>query len=285
MTGDRPSITAILVALGRAAATLAPTTSPRFEDPLAPALLPRGLGWLVADGAPAPTLRQGVLRAVSLGLVDHMALRSLAIDDALSAADPDEVVLLGAGLDARALRLPRRPGRRFFEVDHPSSQRHKRARLAEAGVDVADVHFAPIDFTREALEPVLTAAGFDRARRSFFVWEGVTMYLPREATEATLRALGALASPGSAVALTYMETPARPIPASLRAALDAGLAIVGEPLGATYARPELRELVEAHGFELASDTANDTWAARYGARALPAAAFRAERLAVAFRVG
>src|SRR5688572_11588716 len=40
-----------------------------------------------------------------------------------------QVVLLGAGLDTRAARLAK-DGVRFFEVDHPGTQREKLARLA-----------------------------------------------------------------------------------------------------------------------------------------------------------
>ena len=260
-------------------------TKPRFEDAAARGLLPFGVSALVDTGARFARGRQTLLRLVSLGLVDHLALRSLAIDDAVLASDAEQIVILGAGLDARAVRLRRSPGARFFEVDHPNSQRWKRSRLAAARTPCASdgAVYVPVDFTCQSLATELTAAGFARGLSSMFVWEGVTMYLPRATTVQTLRDLAVLAMPGSRVALTYMETPRRPVPASLRTILDAGLGVIGEPLGSTYAADEMGGLLDAHGFDRVSDEASDCWAERYDGNATLGRAFRGERLAVAVR--
>ncbi len=287
--GDLPSVTAVIVAFARAAATLAPMTTPRFEDGVASGLLPFGMWRLVQNDARFARERQGLLRVLSVGLVDHLALRSLAIDEAVLASGAEQIVILGAGLDARASRLPRADGVRFFEVDHPNSQRWKQARLAaREGRGTRPPHateYVAVDFTNQSLADALVAAGFAPARSSMFVWEGVTMYLPREATVQTLRDIARLASPGGRVALTYMETPSRPIPASLRVLLDAALGVVGEPLGATYAPEEMRQLLASHGFARLSDAASDEWAATYRGNATLGRAFRAERLAVSVRTG
>ena len=93
---------------------------------------------------------------------------------------------------------------RVVEVDHPSSQAWKRARVAELGLPVSDRHeFVPVDFETETLADGLDRAGFDRTKRTFYSWLGVVPYLTVDAIEATLRSLTRTA-PGSEVALTYL---------------------------------------------------------------------------------
>ncbi len=113
-----PSVTASFVAFARAAASAAPMTSSPLADPVARRLFP----W------PGGRLGQVVARATSAGLVDHIALRTAAIDELLGAGPRPlpQLVLLGAGLDARAHRLGSLAETRVFEVDHPASQRLKR---------------------------------------------------------------------------------------------------------------------------------------------------------------
>jgi len=64
-----------------------------------------------------------------------------------------QYVILGAGLDTFAFRRPDMLGRRqVFEVDHPATQALKRRRLAELGWEIpVELHFVPVDFTREGM--------------------------------------------------------------------------------------------------------------------------------------
>lgn len=119
-----------------------------------------------------------------------IALRTAAIDRLVQrSAEPPlragQVVVLGAGLDTRAARLAR-PGRRFFEVDHPATQADKRARLA--GLDYAPpaVAYVACDFESDDFLERLAAAGFDREDAALFVWEGVVPYLTEAAVRSTL---------------------------------------------------------------------------------------------------
>ena len=49
-----------------------------------------------------------------------------------------KVIIVGAGYDGRAIRYAR-PGVRWFEVDHPATQRDKLERLERLGIAVAHV--------------------------------------------------------------------------------------------------------------------------------------------------
>jgi methyltransferase (TIGR00027 family) len=116
-----------------------------------------------------------------------------------------QFVLLGAGFDTRALRLPKDGRVRCFEVDTPRTQMIKRQTLAKASIDTTGVTFVAADFEQEGWFPRLVNAGFDPSRPALFLWEGVVMYLGREAVEDTLRRIGGCAS-GSMVAFDYFTT-------------------------------------------------------------------------------
>jgi len=121
--------------------------------------------------------------------------------------DVAQFVILGAGFDTRAYRLPNDTPVRVFEVDSPRTQMVKRETLKKAGIDSSRVTFVPADFETEDWLACLTAAGFDPGERTLFLWEGVTMYLDREAVEDTLRKIASTAH-GSVVVFDYFTTEA-----------------------------------------------------------------------------
>ena len=113
-----------------------------------------------------------------------------------------EVVILGAGFDTRASRLPALGRTRVFEVDHPATQAAKRERL---GPLPAHLVLVALDFDRERLRDGLLGAGFDPRARAFLVSEGVTNYLTEAAVDATLLDVAATAAPGSLLLFTYVH--------------------------------------------------------------------------------
>jgi methyltransferase (TIGR00027 family) len=121
--------------------------------------------------------------------------------------DVAQFVILGAGFDTRAYRLPRDTQVRVFEVDTPRTQMVKRETLKKAGIDSSGVTFVLADFEKEDWLACLTAAGFGPGERTLFLWEGVTMYLDRAAVEDTLRKIASTAH-GSVVAFDYFTTEA-----------------------------------------------------------------------------
>jgi methyltransferase (TIGR00027 family) len=116
---------------------------------------------------------------------------------------------LGAGLDTFAQRRRELASRlRVFEVDEPGPQGWKRRRLVELGFGIPDwLRFVSVDFEESrAWFGQLTACGFDQDRPAVVSSTGVTMYLTREATSATLGLLAGLAT-GSTVAMTFILPP------------------------------------------------------------------------------
>jgi methyltransferase (TIGR00027 family) len=96
-----------------------------------------------------------------------------------------QVVVLGAGYDTRAARLPR-AGVEFFEVDHPATQAAKRVRLARLdGYPVDAARYTSCDFEREDPVDRLAATGFRVDEPSLVIWEGVVPYLTEVAIRST----------------------------------------------------------------------------------------------------
>ncbi len=117
----------------------------------------------------------------------------------------DQIVILGAGFDGRAYRIPALAAARVFEVDQPETSLAKQRRLRKSlGRLPAHVSYVAFDFNRASPAEVLRDAGFDPARPTFFLWEGVTNYLTERAVDATLRYV-ASAPAGSRILFTYIR--------------------------------------------------------------------------------
>jgi methyltransferase (TIGR00027 family) len=122
-------------------------------------------------------------------------------------AEMDQFVILGAGFDTRPYRFPKGTRVRSFEVDAPKTQAVKREMLTKAGIDSSKVTFVAADFEKQDWLARLVASGFDPAKPALFLWEGVIIYLEREAVEDTLRKIASTAR-GSVVAFDYFTTEA-----------------------------------------------------------------------------
>ena len=114
-----------------------------------------------------------------------------------------QVVILGAGYDSRAYRMRQLlKDVRVFEVDYGPTQEYKKRRVQEIfGCLPPHVSYVPIDFTRDKLGDVLVKAGYRSDRMTFFLWEGVTYYIPEEAIRSTLRFVATESASGSAIVL------------------------------------------------------------------------------------
>ena len=115
-----------------------------------------------------------------------------------------QIIVLGAGYDTRAARLPR-AGVRFFEVDHPATQAAKRERLATLdGYPIDAATYVTCDFEREDPIERLVAGGFDPRAPALAIWEGVVPYLTEAAVRATATRLAGGLDPHSLVAFDFL---------------------------------------------------------------------------------
>ena len=182
-----------------------------FEDPLSITFLgpaPRRY----VNLASIPILGRFVRSIVewrSAGAMSSGIARTRLIDDWLRDSMREgirQIVLLGAGYDCRACRLPELTHCHVIEIDHPATQAAKKGRLQGLlGSLPGNVTYLAADLTTERLEEVWGRAGLDRNARVFVLWEGVAHYLGEAAVDATLRALFGLCPPGSLLAFTYLH--------------------------------------------------------------------------------
>ena len=253
MKEKRPSETAQRVAMQRAAHQL--LDDPKvFDDPIALRIIGKENALsLQAD------LRHFEARPLSSYVRAFVAARSRCAEDELALGvrrGVRQYVILGAGLDTFAFRNPY-PERALhvFEVDNPTTQPWKQARLEEIGIPLpTNLTFAPIDFEAQTFLEGLRDAGYDPAKGTFFSWLGVTEYLTTDAVMATLRFI-ASAPAGSGVVFDYMISPSLLTPAQ-RSRFDAlarRVASAGEPWQAFFDPELLTRDLRAIGFGYVED--------------------------------
>ncbi|HET9349951.1 MAG TPA: SAM-dependent methyltransferase [Burkholderiales bacterium] len=200
------SKTALFVCEHRAIAAQHPDPKLRNPDHLAGKLCGR-VSQLPPDYAEARKFIDNI--GVAYAPYFFVNARTLYIEAALrraAAGGATQVVVLGSGFDSRAYRYREsHPQLRFFEVDLPPMIEEKKKRIAAVLGAVPDyVRYAPIDFDRQTLEEVLPALGFDATQKTFFILEGVTMYVREAGNAATLRFIARNSAPGSRVVYDYI---------------------------------------------------------------------------------
>lgn len=109
----------------------------------------------------------------------------------------EQFVVMGAGYDARAYGEMQKQGLKFFELDQPAVQRHKKATLEKAGISSEHVNFVAVDFEKENMFEKLIESGFDTTKKTLFLWEGVTLYLSEEDVRKTIQDVRRNSVPGS----------------------------------------------------------------------------------------
>jgi methyltransferase (TIGR00027 family) len=178
-----------------------------------------------------------------------------------------QYVILGAGLDTFAQRRPEIASRlRVFEVDQPGPQAWKRQRLIELGYGIPDwLRLVPVDFeANQNWWEQLSAAGFDPGQPAVVVSTGVSMYLTKDATAATLRQVAGL-PPGSTLAMSFL-LPIELVDEADRPGLQAaerGARASGTPFISFYTPPEMLALAREVGFKDAHHVSGTSLAERY----------------------
>jgi methyltransferase (TIGR00027 family) len=145
----------------------------------------------------------------------YVAVRCLFFDRYLADATSsgiDQVVLIAAGLDARAFRLDWPAGCRVFEIDQPEVLRFKDEVLGERGVRAGcDRVTVPVDL-RDDWPAALRATGFDPGRPTVWLAEGLLQYLVADAERGLFDRVHDLSAPGSRFAVDLVGDGAVPRP-------------------------------------------------------------------------
>ena len=221
----------------------------------------------------APGLRsalRGVEAALLPGIQLHYVVRKRFLDDAARLAldaGARQVVVIGAGYDSLALRLSRRPEAPVcIEVDHPATGAKKRAALARLDAPTGELRLVSAELGRESLEEALHRARYDPGLTTFFVAEGLSMYLREGDVRGLLSTCAAYAPAGSRFAWTFMEPLADGsigFRRSRRGLVDAWLRARGEPFTWGVRRDQVAEFVRPLGWEVIDMAGDEELRTRY----------------------
>lgn len=287
MQAGHASATSSLVAMARAIYDKAPRAYSATHDPIAQRLIPRNMArWseTFARAWNVPRVGYQALKVVSLGLFEQVALRTAAIDAVTIFAVQHgikQIVILGAGLDARAFRLKGIEQTTVFELDHPATQQYKQRKTRDVAPLCRAHHFIPIDFSRDRLIDRLQSVGFVSGERTLWLMEGVSMYLPRAAMTDTMEQVSRASAPGSRFAITYFPPLAGvfgipPVRLTLRRIMER----MKEPFLGIISSDELHGLLDRYDFSVMTDESPPQWARRYTPAVNPTLVLNLERLVV-----
>ncbi|EFV14835.1 SAM-dependent methyltransferase [Segniliparus rugosus] len=128
---------------------------------------------------------------------DFFGSRTRYFDEYFAAAQTPQIVILAAGLDSRAYRLPWARGSVLFEVDQPEVLRFKAEVIGKLGAQpLVERHEVAVDL-RDDWAGALRGAGFDPAKPTAWLAEGLLIYLPGAAQDALFAQIYELSAPGS----------------------------------------------------------------------------------------
>jgi methyltransferase (TIGR00027 family) len=198
--------TATAVAARRAMASRGP--DPLIDDPFAEPLVNAvGVEAFIkmmngeielADEDPAFTPRR---------LAEGMAVRTRFFDTFFTeaaAAGVRQAVILAAGLDTRAYRLPWPAGTTVYEVDQPQVIEFKSRTLADLGAaPTADRKAVAVDL-RDDWVGALQDNGFNSQRPTAWIAEGLLGYLPPDAQDRLFDTITTLSFSGSLIGTGYV---------------------------------------------------------------------------------
>lgn len=178
------------------------------HDELAVRFLPRGLRTAVRLARWRPIERLLIKASEDLipGIWGSMLCRKRYVDDKTRnalAAGVESVVILGAGLDDRAYRIPGLDRTPVYELDLPGNIAYKQKAVRRVLGTIPDsVHLVPVDFEDRTPADALAEHGYDPTRPTLFIWEAVTHYLTEPGVRQTMDFL-ARAPAGSHLVFTY----------------------------------------------------------------------------------
>jgi methyltransferase (TIGR00027 family) len=211
--------------------------------------------------APVRALTLRVVHRILPGGYFFITARTRHLDDILAAevhAGVRKVAILGAGADSRAHRFAETmPGVTVFELDHPLTSQWKQRQVRRLfGRPPEHVRYLPIDLSRDSFDDALALIG--TAEPILFLWEGVTPYLPTDAVDATLAAVGRCAR-GSSIAFDYFH----PDESGEVPRYQRYLRQHGEPVLSRMEPDALPQRLAAHGLAVVSNLRGPELAARH----------------------
>lgn len=209
----------------------------------------------------APVMEKAMLPGITL----HYVLRKRYIRDAVLKAIEDgytQVVNLGAGFDTLTWELHQtHPEVNFIELDHPATSAQKQKILTDEQAD--NLHFLKVDFSKTDARTALSEyTGFDAERRTFFICEGVLMYLQQSDVERLFSGLMQLTAHPLRFVFTCVSPMSSPN-SNCGWLLKLYLKVKSEPLNWEIEQADLPGFVAQQGYQLLDLSGTDQLKARY----------------------
>lgn len=200
----RPSETAMNVAFLRALAASDEREEIKGRDYFAEKFLSEDRKKALKD----PAARAWLIKSPP-GLYEYLIARTAYFDQIVERAlreNIPQIVFLGAGYDSRAYRfMGLIKQTRIFEIDAPATQQRKKEVLQAADIPIPEqLTFISVNFNMDSLKEVLMQAGFDKSKKTVFIWEGVTFYLFPKAVDDTLRFIKSNSPIDSVISFDYV---------------------------------------------------------------------------------
>ena len=111
----------------------------------------------------------------------------------------EQIVLPGAGFDLIALHFTKGKKVKVFELDQVNTLNVKVETLKKAGIEHDWITYIPVDYANESWVDKLLEAGFDKTKKTLFLWQSVSLYLGADIVKETLRKMADLCVDGSII--------------------------------------------------------------------------------------
>jgi methyltransferase (TIGR00027 family) len=115
----------------------------------------------------------------------------------------EQIVIPGAGFDLIALHLTKGKNVKVFELDQVKTLNVKVETLKKAGIKHDWITYIPVDYSNESWVDKLLGAGFDKTKKTLFLWESVSLFLEFDIVKETLRKMADLSVDGSIIAQDF----------------------------------------------------------------------------------
>jgi methyltransferase (TIGR00027 family) len=115
----------------------------------------------------------------------------------------EQIVLPGAGLDLITLHFTEGKKVQVFELDQADTLNVKVETMKKAGIQHDWITYIPVDYATESWVDKLLEAGFDKTKKTLFLWQSVSLYLEDELVRETLQDMADLCVDGSVIAQDF----------------------------------------------------------------------------------
>ena len=117
--------------------------------------------------------------------------------------DMEQIVLPGAGFDLIALQFTKGKKVKVFELDQIKTLNVKVETLKKAGIKNDWITYIPVDYSSESWVDKLLEAGFDKTKKTLFLWQSVSLFLEADIVKEALRKMADLCADGGIIAQDF----------------------------------------------------------------------------------